>query len=184
MPSTLYWHWADFYRKIVRFKSVKGLGFLESGEWEEEGSWVRITIFNEKEIGITSLGEGSLRKTPFCWGGMEIFWNYTIYVVCTIKLHVFIWKGVFIQFLGCIVSLCSRTELVIARVKWYVTSDLHIIGNKGNTECFDIWLLNGWKLLALEKEKCIFIFIYIFYIFFFILLHFSSDCLTLEKSYF
>lgn len=30
-------------------------------------------------ISIGQLGEGGLRQTPFLGGGMNIFWNYTLY---------------------------------------------------------------------------------------------------------
>ena len=59
---------------------TKGIGI----SWGMGGFW-KIKKYKEMYEALPEFPEGwgGVRKTPFCGGGMDIFWNYTITAINT-----------------------------------------------------------------------------------------------------
>ena len=74
LPSTLYWHWVDFHRKIVQFqKRRRGAG------WE-----LQYLMIKKLKL-LQSWGGGVLEKLPSV-GEVWRFSETAQFIVCTIKI--------------------------------------------------------------------------------------------------
>ena len=65
---------AKQYHKISILPPQKGLKFPGGGGFLRPKNLKNCVSF----IGISRGVRGGLRKTPFCGGGMDIFWSYTL----------------------------------------------------------------------------------------------------------